>query len=297
MALPLPGATHLPPNKFATPIVESLDGYADSVAEAQAIGEYLKTLPVIFTAPITPGPLDDKWQAAEDKRDADIERRERWRNRALGRQQAAIRAANALLHNNLDHLLNRLHLHLVDVLLTATPDMTALVTAGVDNADQAIEHELVAEWARLQQSTWHDYELLRSSQEFLMLNIASDTIWRTATPSFDGEPPASLLWLKNLPELWTDWRERGRTRPTFTIQGDPPRPEPWPRPNGPEFLLWAFKAGAQHWIPATREFREEFSNRQHEITNTDDEPQDDETRDNNSARSFPGLPPPIMAQQ
>ena len=31
MALPLPGATHLPPNKFTTPIVDSLDGYREAL--------------------------------------------------------------------------------------------------------------------------------------------------------------------------------------------------------------------------------------------------------------------------
>ena len=175
--------------------------------------------------------------------------------------------------------------------------MKALVAAGVDNAEQAIENKLVAEWARLQQSTWPDYAMLRSSQEFMHLHIAPTNIWRSARPSLDGEDPASLLWLKNLPELWPDWRERGRTQPTFKIQGDPPRPEPWSRPDGPEFLLWAFKAAAQHWIPSTREFREEFSNRRHELTNIDDEPQDDDTRDNVALPSFKGLPPPIMAQR
>lgn len=294
MTLPLPGATHLPPNKFTTPIVDSLDGYTEALAEAQAIADYLRTLPLIPTVPTTPGPVSDDWQRAEDERDAALERHERWRNRASGRQQAAIRAANSLLHSNLDHILNQLHLRLIETLLKATPNLKALVAAGVDTADQAIETGLVAEWARLAQDTWPDYAMLRQSQEFLHLHIASTNIWRSARPSFDGEDPASLLWIKNLPELWPDWRERGRTRPALTLTGGPPRPEPWPRPDGPEFLLWAFKAGAVHWIPDTREFREQFSNRQHEITNTDDEPQDDEPQ---RPHSFRGLPPPILAQR
>jgi hypothetical protein len=296
--LPLPGATHLPPNKFTTPIVESLDGYREAIDEAQGIGDYLTTLPIISTTVVTPGPVTDKWQQAEDKRDADDERRQRWRNRALSRQQVAIKTANGILLHNVDDILNQLHLRLVDVLLTAEPDLKALVAEDICTADQAIEHGLVEPWARLAQTTWPDYRTLRDSQEWVHLHIAPDTIWRSARPNeFDSEDPASLLWLRNLPELWPDWRNGGRSRPEYRIDGRTPRPEPWAKPHGPEFLLWAHQAGATHWIPDTRQFRELFAERRQQVSDDVDEPeeQDDDTRDN--SEWFRGLPPPIMAQR
>jgi hypothetical protein len=70
--------------------------------------------------------------------------RERWRNRTFGCQQVAICATNALLHNNVEYLLNRLHLDLVDVLLTV----------GVDTAEQ--ESEMTATCSSSPTKTTHD---------------------------------------------------------------------------------------------------------------------------------------------
>lgn len=152
-----------------------------------------------------------------------------------------------------------------------------LIAAGVDTADKAIEHGVVPEWSRLAQDAWPDYQTLRDSQESLALHIAPTRMWVSATPSIDGEDPANLLWFRNLPELWPDWRERGRTRSQINLTGPTPRPEPWPRPDGVEFLLWSFKAQAEHWIPTTKEFDETFGpNRQHFTIDDDDESQPDD---------------------
>jgi hypothetical protein len=233
----------------------------------------------------------------------------------LGRQRAAIAAGNSILAVNVDHVLRRLHLHLLEVLMTAAPDAEALNAADVDNADQAIEHGLVAEWSQLREA-WLDYRLLRDSQEAIHLHIAPDRIWVSARPSIDGEDPASLLWIKNLPSLWPDWRERGRSRPQFTMTGPQPRPEPWPKPDGAEFLVWSFKAGAEHWIPDTKQYDEEFGPQRRQTANDDDAPQqsddDSSTFDSllygpleaerkrqaqakESSTSFKGMPPPILA--
>jgi hypothetical protein len=314
MTAPLPGATRLPRNEFLTPILESLDGYRESIGDAEATAAYLQDLPPIPTVPPAPGPVTDKWQRAEDERDAALDKRERWRNRAWGRQRAAIAEHNSILTANLDDVLRRLHLRLVEVLLTATPAANSLIAAGIDTPGEAIDRGRVAEWQQLQ-AAWPHYDLLRSSQEALMLHVAPNRIWMSAKPSLDGEPPSNLLWIKNLPALWPDWRERGRTRQQFTIQGSSPRPEPWSRPEGAEFLLWGFKAKAVHWIPTTAEFDETFGpNRQHFTIDDDDTEQSDDSaifdsllwgpqeaerkrqaQANEKSTSFKGMPPPILA--
>jgi hypothetical protein len=314
MTAPLPGAIRLPRSRFLTPIVDSLDGYREALDEAEAINTYLQSVPPIPSAPPTSGPVNDEWQLAEDERGAEAERATRWRNRALSRQRGAIAAVNSIVTANVDHILRLLHLHLLEVVSKAAPDAEALIAAGVDNADQAIERNLVAEWSRLARDAWPDYDTLRGSQEFLHIHVAPQRIWMSARPSLDGEDPASLLWFKNLPELWPDWRERGRTRQQFTIQGSSPRPEPWARPSGPEFLLWTFKAQAAHWIPDTKQFDEAFGpQRRH--ADDDDAPQqhDDEsvydsllfgpleaerkrqTQAQERSTSFKSHPPPILA--
>jgi hypothetical protein len=295
MIAPLPGATRLPRNKFLTPIVEALDGYREALDEAEAI--------------------NDKWQLAEDKRDEDAERVTRWRNRALSRQRARIAEHNSILTANVDHILRLLNLHLLEVILKAAPDAEALIAARVDNADQAIEHGLVPEWSRLQQEAWPDYDVLRGSQEFLHIHVAPQRIWMSAQPSLDGEDPASLLWFKNLPQLWPDWRERGRTSPQINLTGPAPRPEPWPRPDGAEFLVWSFKSKAEHWIPGLKQFDQEFGPKGHQVADNDNDPQqhDDEsaydsllfgpleaerkrqTQAQERSTSFKGHPPPILA--
>lgn len=310
MTAPLPGAFRLPRNRFLSPIVDGLDGYPEALDDAEAISAYLRDLPPIQRVPPAAGAVTEDWQRAEDERDAALEKRERWRNRALGRQRAAIAGVNSILTANVDHVLNQLHLRLVEVLLKAAPDAEALIAAGVDTAEQAIEHGLVSEWSRLQQEVWPDYQMLRGAQEALHLHVAPKRIWMSARPSIDDEDPATLLWLKNLPQLWPDWRERGRSLPQFTMQGSPPRPEPWPRPDGAEFLVWSFKAGAEHWIPDAKRYDEEFGpNRRHFTIDDDDESEqsdDDTTFDSllmgpllveqrRQTQPFKGPPPPIMA--
>jgi len=314
-AAPLPGATRLPRNKVLTPILEALDGYREALDDAELAAAHLRELLPIPREPSAAPPCTAEWHRDEDENDTVAEKLDRWRNRALGYQRHAIAVHNSILTANLDHILNQLHLRLVEVLLTAAPDAEALIAAGVDTAEQAIEADHVPEWSRLQQETWPDYAMLRGSQESIHLHVAPDRIWMSARPSIDGEDPASLLWFKNLPQLWPDWRERGRTRPQFTITGSPPRPEPWPRPDGAEFLIWSFKAGAEHWIPDTKQFDEEFGPRRQQLLDNLDAPQqpDDESspfdsllygpleaerqRQTQAAdTSFEGHPPPIFAQ-
>ena len=316
-AAPLPGLTRLPRNRFMTPIVEGLDGYREALDEAEAINAHLRDLPPPIPRVPAPGPVTVEWQRKEDELDADAERLTRWRNRALSRQRARIAEHNSLLTTNVDHILRQLNLHLLDVVSKAAADAEVLIAAGVDNADQAIGGGLVAEWSRLQREAWPDYDILRSSQEFLHIHVAPQRIWMSARPSLDGEDPANLLWFRNLPELWGDWRERGRTRPQINLTGPSPRPEPWPRPDGAEFLLWSFKAGAQHWIPTVREFDEEFGPGRRQVADDADAPQqlDDDSsvfdsllwgpqeaarqrqaEANERSTAFEGMPPPILTQ-
>jgi hypothetical protein len=313
MTPPLPSAIRLPRNKFITPIVEALPGYRAALDDADAAGKYLRELAPIPDVPLAP--IGDDWQLAEDEHDTARARYDRWRNRAISRQNNAIASANSMLHVHVDAVLRELNLYLREVLARVEPDAEVLIAAGVDTADKAIETGLVPEWSRLQQEAWPDYRTLRDSQEAIALHIAPQRMWITARPSIDGEDPANLLWIKNLPELWPDWRERGRTRPQFTITGPTPRPEPWPRPDGAEFLLWAFKAQAEQWIPTMKEFDEAFVARRQQVAGTEDESEqsDDsspfdsllfgpleverqrQAQAKESSTSFKGHPPPILA--
>lgn len=199
------------------------------------------------------------------------------------------------------------------MLLKAAPDAKALIAAGVDTAELAIEHGFVAEWSRLREASL-EYGLLRGNQETIHLHIAPGRIWKSARPSFDGEDPASLLWFRNLPDLWPDWRDRGRARPHMNLTGVAPRPEPWPRPDGPEFLLWSFKVRADHWIPDTKQFDEQFGPRRQRVTDDDAPEQSDDdssifdsllygpleverqhqAQANELSTSFKGHPPPML---
>lgn len=305
MTAPFPAAIRLPANKFLTPILENLPGYRAALDDAEAAGNYLRSIAPIPDVPLAP--ISDDWQRAQDDHATARAQWERWRNRAMSRQNAAIASARSVLYAHVDTLFQELHAHLREVLARAEPDAEVLIAAGVDTADKAIEHSLVPEWSRLQQDRWPDYQMLRDSQESLAMHFAPTRMWQTSTPSIDGEPPASLLWFRNLPELWPDWRERGRTRPQFTVTGSPPRPEPWPRPDGAEFLLWAFKAQAQHWIPTPKEFDEALRARRQQVTDEDGATEsDDDSSAYDSAmmgplyvqsrRAFQGHPPPILAQ-
>ena len=119
--------------------------------------------------------------------------------------------------------------------------------------------------------------------------------------------------------MWPDWRERGRTRAQFTITGSPPRPEPWPRPDGAEFLIWSFKSSAEHWIPDTKQYDEQFGPRRRHVADDADAPQqlDDDSsafdsllfgpleverqrqrqrQAKESSTAFESMPPPILTQ-
>jgi hypothetical protein len=311
---PAPGAIRLPRSKFLAPIIESLDGYTDALDDAETIDDYLRNLRPIPPVPagVALGPLEE-WQLAEDERDAAVEKLERHRNRALVRRCGAIAESSSILRANCDHILRLLNLHLLEVIAKCAPDAEVLIAAGVETADDAIKRDLVAEWQRLQQETWPDYRRLRDDQEAVMLHLAPDRIWRSARPSIDGEPPATTLWFRNLPQLWPDWRERGRTRPQVTLMGPPPRPEPWPKPDGAEFLLWSFRVGAEHWIPDTKQYDEEFGPRRQQVADnaelaarraqfdelaaqseSDDEPY--RSMMIGQPNSFRGMPPPILGE-
>ena len=80
--------------------------------------------------------------------------------------------------------------------------------------------------------------------------------------------------------------------------------------DGAEFLVWSFKAGAEHWIPDTKRFDEEFGpNRRHFAIDDGNAPQSDADsspydsllmgpllrEQQRQTQPFKGHPPPILA--
>jgi hypothetical protein len=271
MTAPSAAAIRLPRNKFLTPTVEALTGYQSAVEEAASAASYIRNMAPIppVAAGLTYGPVSDEWQQAEDQRDETLAKYERWRKRALVRQRTALAESSSILRSNVDRVLHQLGQHLQELLTQATPDAEALSAAGVSNANTAIERGLVAQWQQLQQDIWPDYQMLRDSQEAWHLNVAPQRYWASSRPAIDGESPATLLHIRDLPQRWPDWRNRGRTRPQINLTGPPPRPEPWPQPDGAEFLLWAIKNSVPLWIPTTKEYDEAFSQPRQVVENAD----------------------------
>jgi hypothetical protein len=260
MTAPSPAVIRLPRNKFLGPIVDALPGYREALEGAQSADEFLQNMPAVPKVPaeLAAGPVSAEWHTAEDERDAAIATHEKHRQRTLNRKNAAIGQTNSVLRGNVDLILRQLHLNLQELLAKAALDAQALIAAGVETASHAIQSDHVAEWQRLHQDICPDYELLRDCQDAVHMHVAPARYWRSARPAVDGEDCASLLHIKNLPALWPDWRQRGRTSARINVDGSTTRPEPWPKPSGPEFLLWAFTSHAELWIPTTREFDAEF---------------------------------------
>ena len=263
MPAPSPAVIRLPRNKFLAPIVDALPGYREALEAAQSADDFLRNMPAVAKVPaeLAAGPVSAQWHAAEDERDAAIATHEKHRQRTLSRKNAAISQSGSVLRGAVDVLLRQLHVNLRDLLAKAAPDAEALIAAGVGTASKAIQFDRVAEWRRLERDICADYDLLRDSQDAIHQHVAPARYWRSARPAVDGEDCANLLHIKNLPALWADWRQRGRTNARVNLDGSTTRPEPWPKPSGPEFLLWAFTSHAELWIPTTREFDAEFGQR------------------------------------
>ncbi|MDP7731507.1 hypothetical protein [Mycobacterium sp. TY813] len=126
---------------------------------------------------------------------------------------------------------------------------------GIRSADKAIAADLGPTWKRLC-GLVDDYQEIRRFQ----LSRTSQDLVQRSRPSQGGEEHASDLYIKNLDDLWPEWRTGGSAMQITRVDGSKPRYEPWPAEQ-PRLLLWLATSRAQPWVPTERHLHELWERR------------------------------------
>ena len=205
--------------------------------------------PIVPTAsgelePFTCGRIDDKWidqeLAIQDAQNRSVRRR----GVLLSLAKEANERAASIYQRLTSHILAAYQEELT--LLLAEVKQLATVLDGIDTPAEAIANDHGPQWKQLTELA-EDYQTLRSAQRAQM----STDVLISAAPVAGGDDHASDLYLKNLDELWPNWRtpqldasryiDMSGTRP-------PRRLEPWPA-DPVQLCLWLVTSNAQPWIP------------------------------------------------
>lgn len=213
------------------------------VAARQRAGQLSPPTEPTATHPLQSGEISDAWiDQTVDVEDQRV-RLEKQRGVLLtlantaGNQARSIRAAAE------QRILTRYHQELQQLLadVRAVSDELGTVTT----AGEAIAADLGPAWKRLA-SLSEDYLDLRAAQ---LGRVDAQTKYETS-PDFPGEPHASDLYLRNLDDLFPNWRLGGNDSNRFQMGGvnNSGRREPWPD-DPSELLLWLVRSEAQPWIP------------------------------------------------
>lgn len=115
---------------------------------------------------------------------------------------------------------------------------------GVRSAEEAIAADRVTVWRRLA-ALVEDYEALRQAQRS---RTGVETLHQAR--AHGGEDHASDLYIRNLDEVWPQWRSGDGAVRHLNLDGRPHRYEPWPA-QYPQLLLWLATSEAEPWIPTT----------------------------------------------
>lgn len=206
--------------------------------------------------PFALGELHEEWvDALIDRKDLQdrLQRRRailtELRNSAEARASAAASSINAQvlagLHNELMKLLDE-------------ADELAGHLGGVDSAEAAIALDRGPAWKRLTQLA-DDYAVLRGAQRARM---SADLIMRSR-PAQGGEEHASDLYIRNLDEIWPEWRTGGAANGVSInhVGGAAHRYEPWPA-DPVKLLLWLATSQAEAWVPTAAELHRHWTDRQ-----------------------------------
>ncbi|KAA1248761.1 hypothetical protein F0Q45_18755, partial [Mycobacterium simiae] len=126
----------------------------------------------------------------------------------------------------------------LEVLLEDVADV-ADELGGIRSADKAIAADLGPTWKRLC-GLVDDYEEIRRFQ----LSRTSQDLVQRSRPSQGGEDHASDLYIKNLDDIWPEWRTGGSAMQITRVDGNKPRYEPWPAEQ-PRLLIWLATSRAQ----------------------------------------------------
>ncbi|ULP45941.1 hypothetical protein [Mycolicibacter virginiensis] len=245
-------------NRFVQAAVEQLDGWLDAMALVDtAQAAVLNTLPPVAECPVEldpflTGKVEEEWIDARLRRSAELARREQRQTTLRDLMHEAQMRAETIIVTKIDDVLAALNCELENQLADAARIVDKL--GPVRTAGQAIEADVAPAWKALTKLSG-DYELLRAGQELVMTQCASQA-WRSAGSWGGREAPASTAYLRNIDELWPDWRNPGQgTKRVTRLDGQPHRYEPWPT-DPVELLAWLVTSEAQPWIPTRKQLAE-----------------------------------------
>lgn len=184
---------------------------------------------------------------------------------AVTRAHAAERERE-LQHNALTAVINRceatfaaqIDVHTDRILATLSADLADLMTNvdkhvtrldGAYTAAQVIAAGAGDTWNELT-ALRRDYDQIRDAQKFVM----ADDMARHASRHWYDDPMASRLVIRNIDDLFPEWRDGGST--TITIGATTPEQRPWPVNDATAQLIWLSTSAADVWLPTLQDLEE-----------------------------------------
>jgi hypothetical protein len=141
---------------------------------------------------------------------------------------------------------------------------------GATTAAQAIDADAGAVWKRITELA-DDYSALRQAQTFVTLR-GSVSLWQSSAPQFPGDDHANEAFLRNIGQLWGNWRQPGMSRSRIDLSDNARRARTLAGRPRPELLIWLVTSAAEPWIRTGRQLRELWAERNAPVE--DDAPQD-----------------------
>ena len=248
-------AHRLPENTYLRRHVDLLPGYRDALKLAEQADAELRNLPAVPDVPadldpFTTGRITPEWLDAVDDHETSVAKYEKHRQRILTVKQRATGNAMSIFTGKINWLLRGLGDDLTQLMAEIADVDRAL--DGAETAEQAITLGVTDPWKRLCDLA-DDYSTLRSAQDYLMISVAPRQYWASCRPILGGSDTANLAHIRNLDDVWPDWRQPGMRTQHINVEGGKPRSEPWPADSGPELLLWLHRSPAEPWLPSLTE--------------------------------------------
>lgn len=204
--------------------------------------------------PFTLGRIDDEWidQCVGRKAgQADWEQR---RNILLSTRRDADGQATSIMMNATDTFLSAYdgeRQRLFEEGRALVPELR-----GATTPNEAIVNDVVQEWKSLTRLD-ADYAELIGAQDALLppdiLPLARSPRWT------QQEFLASDCYLRNLDEIWPDWKNP--VSKVIHVDGHRDRLEPWPATR-PQLFLWLLTSNAETWVPTIAQLRQHWADRQ-----------------------------------
>jgi hypothetical protein len=272
--------------------VSALPGYTEAIGLAAEADAWLAKQPDVPTVdPALAAHVTDEWVDAERAREVSLTEYQSRRLLVQRRRQQESSRAQSILAGGLDLILGALQgnlTHVLERVAAIVPELDGATTAA-----QAVEADAGAQWKQIDELA-SEYESLRRAQTFVMMRGPSQ-LWKSCTPAMLGEDHANLAFIRNIGDIWPDWRQPGmRThRINLSDRSTPHRAEPWPTNEyGPEFLVWLHTSDADAWIPTTRQLRELWTAPTNISDDNDDQADTDADGPYKSMLAGPSYQPP-----